>query len=63
MGAARADISVNGIHSQLFLGVSQELHTAWPGSKKQSRQDWGSGVGGRGKDVGWGGGVHEYPLT
>lgn len=52
MGAARADISVDGIHSQLFLGVSQELCTAWPGSKGHSRQGQGLGVLGPGTEIG-----------
>lgn len=41
----RADISVDGIRSQLFLGASQELHAAQLGSKGQSRQGRGAGAG------------------
>lgn len=47
MGAARADISVDGILFQLFLGASQEHCTAWPGSKAHSRQGQGLGVWGQ----------------
>lgn len=54
MGAARADISVDGIHFQLFLGASQELCTAWPGSKEHSRQGQGLGSGARSKEIGAG---------
>lgn len=63
MGAARADISVDGIHSQLFLGASQELCTAWPGSKERSRQGQGLGSGARTRDRGWEDRLHKGPLT
>lgn len=48
MGAPRADISVDGIRSQLFLGASQELCTAWPG-REQARP--GVGVLGPGTEL------------
>lgn len=37
------DISVDGIRSQLFLGASQELHTAQTGQQGTGRQGRGSG--------------------
>lgn len=50
----RADISVDGICSQLFLGASQKRHTAQLTARDRAGTA-GVWVGGRGRGLGWGG--------